>query len=175
MGLNPVITKTLSPENQMMINCPVFSVDVKISGCFMLRDMVWRGEKHTARHGCQVALHAGKCPINHLIKHMLAHDSDPLHSTEPKVGHLPGEILARIAPVLIMKKAIANGDCTPGERQRLVICNERAGAGVKVEVKQKRASKKTEPITDETVAAATSGDMGAAVTAAVSSTTGAIE
>lgn len=178
-----MISKTLSPENQYKIVCPVFGAETRIAACFELRDRVWRGEKLPVRAGCQVALHASKCPINNIIKRMVQDGSDPYHSVEPRLGSLDQDDLDRIARVLVPEKAIAER-CSPAEQKKLLEANENARKGVVI----KRTRTKTEaaPMSDVPTAApvapaparttpsaiseaAMTGDMSAAINAEIQS------
>jgi hypothetical protein len=171
--------KTLSPENQAKIRCPVFPADVRISSCFELRDLVWRGEPPEVRRGCQAAMHADKCPINDIIKRMLREDCDPYHSSEPKVVPLDKKELDRIAPVLVLDGHMMQADVAPKERDLLLKANERAREGIKVSRrsaprKQAEASESYKLPSDafekisaaeEVGKAAAAGDMTAAINA----------
>jgi hypothetical protein len=165
--------KTLAPENQALIECPVFKVNTRIATCFELRDMVWAGRRPEQRKGCQVALCADKCPINHIIKEMIAKDDDPYHATTPEVVPLRQSILDRIAPVLIMETTIDRGMVSDKERELLFKCNEETSAGVKLRAAP-RKRKAAEPIstveeepaeTSATIKAAISGDLSKAINA----------
>ena len=129
--------KTLDPLNQFAFVCPVFKAQTKIAACFMLRDLVWRGEKQPTRRGCQVAMHAGKCPINQIIKDMGRLDDDPYYSATVKVGTLRDDILDRIAPVLVPEGDIQRADLPTKETLALRACNEEAHDHAKNPIKKK--------------------------------------
>lgn len=165
-----MISKTLSPDNQLKIRCPVFNAETKIAGCFLLRDMVWRGERPEQRQGCQCALLAGKCPIPVILQRMVREGDDPYHSAEPKVGTLTDDVLDRIAPVLISDTQMNRHELTPQERKALVQGNEDARSGKrqirKAPRREERVIDDTPPVsaTDKAVIeAAKKGDLGAAI------------
>lgn len=182
MGNLVMISKTLSPENQLKIRCPIFNAETRIAGCFMLRDLVWRGEGPEQRQGCQCAMRAGKCPIPVILTRMVRTGEDPLHSAEPKVGRIDDDILDKIAPVLVPETQMRRFSLSPQEEKAIAQANEDARSGKRaikkyerrpervIEELPARASapkpKEAPPTTDATVAAATSGDMSAAINAA---------
>jgi hypothetical protein len=171
---------TLSPENQLLITCPIFNSNTKIAGCFQLHGLYMRGEGPPVRRGCQVAMAAGKCPVNVILKDMLRKDDDPYHSVTAKLGNLAPDILDRIAPVLVLERHIERANLPPAEAAALMKANEDARSGIRKVVKAKR---KIDPTPDQMVAmqpsvlktstetkpaaavmeAAKSGDMAAAI------------
>lgn len=174
--------KTLDPANQFSIVCPIFKAQTKLAACFALRDLWARGECPPTRRGCQVALDAGKCPIEHILQSMRLQGDDPYHSKEAKVGTLRATILERIAPVLVLEKAIERANVSPKEAEYLLKANEDARKGVGRAVKKAR---RADPdmtqleitdtmavvVPDTAIAkAAKSGDMTAAVNAAIKDT-----
>ena len=182
---NVVITKTLSPENEFRIRCPVFAAETKIADCFKLRDLVWRGEGPLVRQGCQCALIAGKCPIPVILTKMFRLKDDPYHSAEPKVGALDPEILDQTSSITITDTTMRRFALSPQEQKKLVEANENARSGqhqkqvkprrqervleemetvaeTKVDVDQSRT---VDTKTDAIVEAAKSGDLSAAITA----------
>jgi hypothetical protein len=158
--------KTLDPNNQFQIQCPIFKATTRIAGCIMLRDKFWRGDPHEGRCGCKAALQANKCPIPHIFTKMLRDDGDPYHSPLPKVGSLEPEILNRIGPVLVPTDVMDKQGVTGRERELLLEANENTGKYAKSFVKPRR-----KPIAAATPAAAASptqtaaetGDMSAAL------------
>lgn len=165
-----MISKTLSPENQFRIKCPVFHAETRIASCFTLRDAWARGEKIEVRQGCQAALYAGKCPIPTILTRMIREGHDPYHSAEPKLGSLDPTILDKTAPVLVTDSAMKRYALSPKEEQALVQANEYARSGKHVPKKYERREErviedmpvKTKAIEDSAVVkAATSGDLGA--------------
>lgn len=165
--------KTLAPENQLKINCPVFPAQVRIASCFELRDLVWRGEKPEVRRGCQAAMRADKCPINNILKRIGRQDCDPYHSNEPKVVSLDSEDLKKIAPVLVLDMHMTEARVPTNERELLEAGNERAREGGKLlrasqPRKQKAAPQavvEAAPEAPLAPSAATTGDMSAAINA----------
>jgi hypothetical protein len=175
--------KTFEPENQFMITCPVFKAPTRLSACFELREIVWRGDKPPVRRGCQVAMHACKCPINDIVKDACRDGDDPYYSATPKIGALRDNILERISPVLVLPDAIERANLPPKEAKALYDANDEAREGVK---KKKRTARRRDPtpeeiaaagpvsaeekVTDETIRAATTGDMSAAINAEIKET-----
>lgn len=178
-----MISKTLSPENQAKIICPVFHAETRIAGCFVLRDLWARGEGPAdKRQGCQCALSAGKCPIPVMLGRMIREPgNDPCHSAEPKLINIDDDILDRIAPVLVMDSTMRRFTISAGEEKALLKGNEDARSGKRVIVKKPRRkdppvqmeeikAAETSASTDasELVTAAQSGDMSAAINAETS-------
>lgn len=159
-----MISKTLSPDNQAAIACPVFRSDVKIASCFQLRDLVWRGERPAVRYGCQVAMDAGKCPIPVIITKMIRMQDDPYHSPEPKRISIQQVVLDQISPVMVPEKRIDESGASDLEKKALHRCNKDARAGSHMTTKSKPyvAPKKVAPPTKMITAAAT-GDLSAAI------------
>ncbi len=162
--------KTLSPENQFIITCPVFRADAKIASCFQLRDHVYRGDKPPVRIGCQVALHACKCPIIPIMTRLIREkgSKDPYHSAEPRKGALDPEILNQISPVLINEKKIEESGASDAEKKALHRCNADARAGSHMKVAPKAYKKdpppsKSKPAIDAITTAAATGDLSAAI------------
>lgn len=174
MTLTYAECKTLDPANQFSIICPIFKAQTKIAACFALRDLWARGEGPPTRRGCQIALDAGKCPIDHILQSMRIKGDDPYHSKEAKVGVLRAEILERIAPVLVLEKAIERANLPPKEAECLLKANENTRKGVGRAAKKSRRADLTMAEIDakagETTKAAETGDMAAAVNAAIKDT-----
>lgn len=176
------MNKTLATENQLVINCPVFPTKSRIAACFILRDLVWRGDgPPDKRAGCQAAMHCGKCPIDRLVKRMVRNGTDEYHSVEPRVRDFDTELLDATGKVLITDKMMNRFSLSAAEAKYLVEHNEDAKNYVNKTVKKTRSIKQaameldtvekpTAPAkTDasELVSAAQSGDMSAAVNAAM--------
>jgi hypothetical protein len=168
--------KTLSPSNQFQFPCPIFGSVTKIASCFQLDELVMRGQRPAVRKGCQACMKSSKCPIWHIKQHQLQTNADDYYSAEPKVGQLSSAILERIAPIRIQDVHMRDVE-SDSERQRMMQANEDAKAGV---VKKGKAPKNEKTIWDQPVmakepavkinsatdvAAAMTGDMGAAITA----------
>jgi hypothetical protein len=169
-----MISKTLSPENQFTFTCPVFRADTKIASCLALREVVWRGEPVAVRYGCQVAMHADKCPIPRIVRKMARMQDDPYHSAEPKKGSLHQIILDEIAPVLVNERVIDESGATALEKTALHRCNAAARAGSHMTTKSRHYVKPAKmadvapaapTISDATITAAASGDLSAALNA----------
>lgn len=162
---------TLSPDNQFAFECPVFETNVKIAPCFELRDRVWRGEKLGIRRGCQAAMASNKCPINHILKRMVLTGDDPYGSKTAKLGRLSDDILKRIAPVVVIDAHMRDYGCTDRERELLIAANERAskaGTGKTfTRPRRKKAETTAHPAAPATESAAETGDMTAALNAAI--------
>jgi hypothetical protein len=181
MALNE-LKKTLSPTNQFCFKCPIFKTEVKLATCLMLRDKVWRGEKIEVRGGCQAAMHDSKCPVVHVLPEMMRADStgnsdDPYHSVEKVVGSLSNWILKRITPIMMMQRTIDQFAMSPQERQLLEESNSmipeinekkerlrpiRHTKAVPL-ADSKEIEAKSHPVVADSIAAATSGDMTAAI------------
>lgn len=171
--------KTYEPTNQFQFVCPIFKATTKIASCIALRDIFWRGDRPEQRKGCQCVMESGKCPIPVVVSRITREQNDPYYSDTPKVGALEDDILDRIAPVLTMDKTINKHAMSEGERKLILKANEDARAGVRPERQPKRRAavvkmddvKETlspaETDASELVKAAQSGDMSAAVNAAM--------
>jgi hypothetical protein len=168
------LKKTLARENQACITCPVFNVESKISACLALRDELWKGKRLDVRRGCQAALTDSKCPVYHLVKHMERTDDDPIHSTEPKTLPWPKHILERIAPVQVQGRTMDKFGVSDRERELLTASNDMKAAVPRTkasttrleDVKAPEKPAASKPVKDDAIAAATAGDMSAAINAA---------
>lgn len=176
------MNKTLQYDNQLVINCPVFPTKSKIAACFILRDLVWRGDgPKDKRQGCQAAMHCGKCPIDRLVKKMVQTGEDKMHASEPVVRDFDTELLDATGRVLISDKQMNQFMLSPAEQKYLVEHNESARNYVNQTVKKTRAIKQAAMELEDVakpaapaksdastiVNAAQSGDMSAAVNAAM--------
>jgi hypothetical protein len=178
-----MINKTLQHDNQLVINCPVFPTKSRIAACFILRDLVWRGDGPTdKRIGCQAAMHCGKCPIDRLVKRMVRDGSDEYHSAEPKERSFDADLLDATGKILITDKMLNSFALSAAEQKYLVEHNENARNYVGKASKQPRIVKARAMELDnvekpaaapastdasELMKAAQSGDMSAAVNAAM--------
>jgi hypothetical protein len=176
-----MISKTLSPENQLKIRCPVFPAETRIAGCFLLRDLVYRGDAPPdKRAGCQCAIMASKCPIPTLVKRMVREGVDEYHSAEPQVRDFDNDLLDQTGRVLVTDKMMRRYALTSGEEKALVQANENARSYVDKKVKKPRREERVMKLEDveapktatpaptdasELVKAAQSGDMAAAINA----------
>lgn len=169
--------KTLDPLNQFAFNCPVFHANTKIAACFMLRELVARGDRPATRRGCQVAMDACKCPIDVILADMRRKNDDPYHSTTAKVGKLNDSVLERTSLVLVLERNIERAELSPQEAAALRKCNDDAHTDFTKIVKKPRRRDPTPAemetlvakpkIKSETVVAAATGDMSAAVNAEI--------
>jgi hypothetical protein len=179
-----MINKTLQHDNQLVINCPVFPTKSRIAACFILRDLVWRGDGPAdKRQGCQAAMICGKCPVDRLVKRMVKTGEDKMHSTEQVVRDFDGELLDATGKILITDKMMQRFVLSSAEEKYLLEHNENAKNYVSKAAKKPRNIKqtmeleaveapKTAPASSdatELVKAAQSGDMSAAVNAAMES------
>lgn len=93
------------PRNQFSFVCPIFEVTTKISQCFKLREMFWRGQKPEVRKGCQVCMRAGKCPAAAIVNKVRTNGrswQDDYASDTPVVGKLRKDVLERIhRPIVV--------------------------------------------------------------------------
>jgi hypothetical protein len=178
-----MINKTLQHDNQLVINCPVFPTKSRIAACFILRDLVWRGDGPAdKRQGCQAAMICGKCPIDRLVKRMVRNGSDEYHSAEPKERSFDADLVDATSRTLITDKTMQRFALTSAEQKYLLQHNENARNFVDQKTSKLRSLKQTMELeaveapkiaapapTDATelVKAAQSGDMSAAVNAAM--------
>ncbi len=160
--------KTLSPENQAIITCPIFRSDTKIAACFQLRELVWRGDRPAVRLGCQVAMDADKCPIPRMIKEMMHKPGDdPYHAPEPRKVAIRQSVLDSSSPVLISEKAIEACGASANEKAAMRRCNNDARNGSRMTSRTyappKPPSKTKVEVDDKITTAAATGDMSAAI------------
>lgn len=175
--------RTLENGNQFSFVCPIFNSETKISQCIELREQVWFGNRPDTRKGCQACMRASKCPINFILTDMVRTGADPYFSPVPKLGKLEDHVLKHIRHISIPDHWIRNYPLTPTEVRFIAQANDNArdfGAEKKAratarldldEVKAKsemtaRPTSSPEPAQDDVVAAAMSGDLGAALNAA---------
>jgi hypothetical protein len=192
MTASPQPAKTLDIENQFSFVCPIFDSQTKISTCFTLRELVWRNENPDVRKGCQMCMKHGKCPINNIVWDMIRKPGfDPYTSKEAKVGKLQERHLVQIERVIIpdkeIEKALDADRILPAEAKKMTAANATARdrsnkplrksadfelEDVQTQIVTRRSSKvvaETEEVS-ATVKAAMSGDMSAAVNAAMENT-----
>lgn len=164
-----MVNKTLSPDNQALVQCPVFAAKTKIRDCFTLRDMVWRGDKPIVRQGCQCALLAGKCPIPVILRRMIRTGADDYHAAEPKVISIQTNDLDQISKVLVLDSQMKRHSLSAVEEKKLLDCNEAARKSKPMISKRKperiadMASVETPAVSSDIIEAATTGDLGAAI------------
>ena len=119
------------PRNQFQFQCPVFEVTTKISMCFKLREMFWRGEKPEVRKGCQVCMRAGKCPAAAIVAKKYPSGrswQDDYSSDAPVVGKIRRDILERIhRPSIIEAYYREFPGVSDAERLKLETSSERIG------------------------------------------------
>lgn len=177
--------KTLSPANRFSFTCPIFGAAVELRGCLALREKVWRGESQPIRQGCQACMRASKCPIVPMMQSMMREKSDPYFSLEPKLGHLAADLVKRIANVVVPDAILKLFDIPQRQRDLILETNGQLGAkklkGIsnleEVEFsspsdshrdppeRKSKAVKTEEP--DALLVAAATGDLSAAINAAV--------
>ena len=166
------LAKTYSESNQFKLACPIFNVEVPIAGCFKLREVVWTGERPNVRRGCQACMRADKCPINEIVKDLRYRDDDPYYSPVEVVGRLEDKHLAAIAPVSVPEYVIKQYPLDEKELAFIQRANALAKEGKHLRVEAPRKQKarpkpaqpaKIEAASSQTVQAAISGDMSAAI------------
>lgn len=178
MGLN----KTLATENQLIVNCPVFPTKSRIAACFVLRDLVWRGDgPPDKRAGCQAAMTCGKCPIDRLVKRMVRTGEDKYHSTEQTVRDFDDELLDATGKVLITDKTLNSYALSAAEQKYLLQHNEDAKNYVSKATKPSRSlraqameldhvERPATPAKTDAAAIVGGSDMAAAINAEINST-----
>lgn len=98
--------KSYTNANQFRFVCPIFSAEVGIRECFILRDAWMKGTKVAVRKGCQACMSASKCPVGHIVSSIQHGGPDAYYSPVPKVGSLRPEILDRIGPIVVTERCI---------------------------------------------------------------------
>jgi len=173
--------KTYLPSNLARIICPIFGAEVELRGCLALRDKLWRGERQPVRQGCQACMQASKCPIVPMVQIIQRTGTDPYFSAEAKTVRLGAEILKRIVAVIVPDAIMRIFDIPERQRELILETNGLNGSsklrtgGVELDLPEgasyepaprRKAALKPKPEAD-LIAAATSGDMGAAINIAV--------
>lgn len=171
-------------RNQFAFQCPIFEVTTKISLCFKLRDLFWRGDRPDVRRGCQACMQAGKCPAAAITNKKYPQGKrwqDEYASDEPVEGKIRKDILERIHRPMVMERTMNEFGCSDAERMKIATASDRIGKMIgaaplpetddgysgRLEstagsaVKKRRTSSKTTAIKH----AAASGDLAAAVNA----------
>lgn len=117
--------KSLSAENRFRFVCPIFGAEVEMRECNKLRDMVWRGQGPEVRKGCQACMSASKCPMGAVFKELDPDAGvDPYFSTTPKLGRLSDKVLRAIAPIVVPETTITNyPGILPQHLDRIRACN----------------------------------------------------
>lgn len=163
--------RTLDPQNQLHIVCPIFNAETPIAACFTLRELVWCGKPPQVRKGCQVCMRANKCPINNIIWDMVRHpDTDPYWSDQKKVAHFKQHHLDQIARVTVPESLIVSHELSDKEVLMIRRANNAAKTGAISRGRPERDAP-IEPVVDEaTLTAAKTGDMSAAINAALKDT-----
>lgn len=122
---------TLQMENLFSFTCPIMNTNVQMRGCVMLRDKVYAGKRIETRRGCQACIKSSKCPAAELVRRIAfgsADMTDHCASTEEKVGKLPGDVLDKIAPILVRESDLAGMNVTVEERNLIASSRERIEA-----------------------------------------------
>lgn len=182
---------SVSMDNLFSFECPVFGQQVEMRGCVLVREKVYKGEQFSQRRGCQACISGGKCPAAEIVKRIAfnaANATDRCSSQEPRVGKLPADVLEQIRPTVLTEGQLARFGLSGAEMSLIQSANDRidkqiatapreqvAGRVVHVATTNPAKSRKSRPVApleaavakpDATVAAATSGDMSAAINAA---------
>lgn len=118
---------SLSMQNQFSFKCPIFDAEVQMRSCVMLRDRVFMGKATPTRRGCQACIKSSKCPAAEMVRRIAFGASDATDycaSDVPKVGRLPGDVLDRIAAVVVQDSHLREHSVTAEEQA--LIANSRA-------------------------------------------------
>ena len=131
MSTNNQYVNLDDPRNQFQFVCPIFEVTTKISQCFKLRELFWRGEKPEVRRGCQVCMRAGKCPAAAIVSKRYPIGKswqNDYASDTPVVGKLRKDILERIhRPIVADCYYREFPDVSPAEREKINGASDRIG------------------------------------------------
>lgn len=179
---------SVSMENRFSFTCPVFNQEVEMRGCVLVREKVYKGQSFEQRRGCQACVVGGKCPAAEIVKRIAFQTNDATDrcsSTEVKVGKLPADALERIRPTIIPESVLLRFSLSGSERKLIETANDRIDQQIATAPREQVAGRLTRaPATatpakrvsrstaaqkapaNETVSAATSGDMSAAINAA---------
>lgn len=170
--------KTFRDDNEFHFVCPIFATEVKITTCFELRHQKWRGVRLPVRKGCQCCMTSNKCPINSLMEDVMRTDDDPYYSKEKVVGKLKQRHLDRVNRIMTTEEVIKRYDLSEKEIELIQLANKNAGLNIKPK-NSNRFGPALKPVQTSVVAieaapapelksnAAITGDMSAAITAAV--------
>lgn len=122
------------PRNQFAFVCPVFETTTKISQCFKLREMFWRGERPEVRKGCQVCMRAGKCAAAAIVDKIRTNGrswQDDYASDTPVVGKLRKDVLERIhRPMVVESYYREFPGVSDAERLKIETASERIGKAI---------------------------------------------
>lgn len=180
--------EALKNENAFRFNCPVFATEVEVSDCFRLLEQHMKGFRVAGRNGCQACMSASKCPTREMFDEA-AEDPSRYFSATPKLGRISESVLEAIEPILVTEKTLENFSVDSEDRATIAALNESSKPGrgkakrskiiepLDPASKTKRTTLppvKPRPVVDEGVAtAAQTGDLSAAITAAVAAETAA--
>lgn len=172
---------TLSQSNQFKFVCPIFNVETAFRQCAKLRDIVYRGGRPPVRRGCQACIQSSKCPAAEVIRKIAFSNgkaADDHASETPVMGKLAGEILERVAPVVVLEKTMNECGVPPAERALIADANpriiaqlghaprNRSDAHQSATKRRKRATPPAPANTNTKInEAAATGDLAAAVSA----------
>lgn len=177
---------TLSMKNLFSFTCPIFSAEVQMRGCVLVRDKVYQGQHFEERRGCQACISGGKCPAAAIIQQIAFRRSDATDrcsSLEAKTGRLPLDALEKIRPVLMTHAVMGRYNLSPAELNLIETANARIDAQIAtaprervagrlnvaeapVTAKPKKRAPVAAPTASANISAAISGDMSAAINAA---------
>jgi len=177
--------KAFSEINKFKFVCPIFGAEVFLRGCLQLRELWALGKPVAVRKGCQACMSSGKCPVIHMISEMQRKGAEMYFSKSEEIVPLGADTINRIAPILMQDSHLKQfSDMTPRELELIMSVNGLSGsANLKVrsgvlkerveDVPRKRATEKTRTViaapetvseaVSAVVAAATSGNLGAAI------------
>ncbi|KAA5603494.1 hypothetical protein F1188_19665 [Roseospira marina] len=161
----------LAPQNMARMTCPVFPLDVEVRTCFRVHDLFMKGKPHPKRAGCNACMAAGKCPARLMVQESIRAPRPVYFSETPAMVTLSDDILEDVGCIVVSSKMINQFGCTSKEvafieaattpRHEVAKTKRRRGA-----VQAPKSTLTPRPAHDDAPAAAETGDMAAAVTAA---------
>ena len=174
--------KTLQTDNRFTFACPIFGASVELRGCLRLHEHQMVGRPVEVRQGCQAAMASSKCPVWSMHQ-MMRHGRDDWHATDTTVRSLGEDVIARIERVQTLDMHLNRYSVPARERELLDEANAMWTKGVKKPSKFQKGSSAPVELSrisdagksgsasasapdDELMTAASTGNLGAAISAA---------
>lgn len=172
----------LRESNAFRFVCPVFNQEVEAADCFDLLHHHMRGEQVPERNGCHACIRASKCPTREMLDEA-SEDPKRYYSETSKLGRISEKVLERGVSILVPNSVLDHFRVEDEERKIIAALNEGTKPTARSKIKTRARVKKPDPAPpsvssprpaaeeEGVVSAAQSGDLGAAITAAVAAET----
>jgi hypothetical protein len=173
----------LRESNAFRFVCPVFNQEVEAADCFDLLYHHMRGEQVPDRNGCHACIRASKCPTREMLDEA-GDDPKRYYSETAKLGRISERTLERLTAIAVPNSVLDHFRVEDEDRKIIAALNEGISLpAARTKIKTRARVKKPDPAPpsvssprpaaeeEGVVSAAQSGDLGAAITAAVAAET----